>query len=438
MYINFTKIYCRTYQYFMKMGMYVIPWRMPRILKGPGSLQKLLGILKKNKLSNILIVTGPNIYKRGLLESLEDALRQEGLCYHIFDSVSQNPTDTEVECGVEVFKREKCTCIIAVGGGSPMDCAKAIGARIARPGRSVRKLQGVFKVLRPVPLLIAVPTTAGSGSETTIAAVITEEKTHHKAAINDLCLMPKMVVLDPKLTVALPPKVTATTGMDALCHAVEAYTNDRYNTEFERNLCRKAVKLIYDNLYVAYMDGENLEARQNMQQAAFYAGRAFTRGSVGYVHAIGHTLSGLYDVPHGMAMAMLLPHVMRAYGSAVDEKLAELYDVCGIQSAGAWDNTQQSEKNVDKAGNTVDMLLKKNDINHMKAEAFLQWIDKMKEKMEIPDYPDMIQKKDISQIAEWAEKEGNPLYPTPVVWTKSEIRQFVDQLYVKNKATHKK
>ena len=163
--INFTKIYCRIYQNCMKAAMYIIPWRMPKILKGAGSILQLPEFLKKKKLSNILIVTGPNIYKRGLLDELEKRLQQENLSYYIFDDVSQNPTDTEVERGVEIFKREKCSCIVAVGGGSPMDCAKAIGARIARPRKSIRQLQGVFKVLRPIPLFIAVPTTAGSGSE---------------------------------------------------------------------------------------------------------------------------------------------------------------------------------------------------------------------------------------------------------------------------------
>ena len=379
--------------------MYIIPWRMPKILKGAGSILQLPEFLKKKKLSNILIVTGPNIYKRGLLDELEKRLQQENLSYYIFDDVSQNPTDTEVERGVEILKREKCSCIVAVGGGSPMDCAKAIGARIARPRKSIRQLQGVFKVLRPIPLFIAVPTTAGSGSETTIAAVITEEKTHHKAAINDLCLMPKVVILDPKLTVALPPSVTAATGMDALCHAVEAYTNDKYNTEFERDLCRQAVKYIYDNLYTAYQDGENLTARQKMQQAAFYAGRAFTRGGVGYVHAIGHAVGGLYGTPHGLAMAIFLPYVMRAYGDAACKKLAELSDVCRLTTP------QESDS--------------------VKADAFIGWIEELKVKMQIPQYPEMIRKTDVKQIAKWAEKEANPLYPTPEVWNRREFERFL-------------
>ena len=414
----------------MTVTMNVLPWRTPRVLAGAGALSRLPDILKKNRISNVLIVTGSNIHKRGLLDELEEELQRNELVYHIFDEVSQNPTDVEVERGVLVYKQEKCSCIIAVGGGSPMDCAKAIGARIACPKKSIRQLQGVFRVLRPIPLLIAVPTTSGSGSETTIAAVITEQKTHHKAAINDLRLMPRVVILDSKLTAALPPVVTAETGMDALCHAVEAYTNDCYNTDFERKLCRKAVKLIYDNLYYAYRHGENLEARQKMQQAAFYAGRAFTRGSVGYVHAIGHTLSGLYDVPHGRAMAILLPHVMRAYGSAAEEKLAELCDVCGITTGSSDEDTKTIGK-FNKSINKTESLGENE--NHIKAEAFLQWIEEMKEKMDIPEYPDMILKKDIPQIAKWAAKEGNPLYPVPVVWTKSEFRQFIINMTIHKK-----
>ena len=215
---------------------------------------------------------------------------QQGLEYAIYDGVAPNPTDINVEEGVKLYKEEKCDCMIAFGGGSPMDCAKGIGARITRPHKSVKRLQGLFKILLPIPTIFAVPTTAGTGSETTVAAVITEAATHHKASMNDLCLMPKYAVLDPALTVGLPPQVTATTGMDALCHAVESYTNNTYNSKLEKDMCKKAVKLIYDNLYDVYQDGSNLKGRYNMQKAAFLAGRAFTRGCVGYVHAIGHTL----------------------------------------------------------------------------------------------------------------------------------------------------
>ena len=220
--------------------------------------------------------------------------------------------------------------------------------------------------------------------------------------MNDLPLMPRYAVLDPELTVGLPPKVTSTTGMDALCHAVEAYTNHKYNSALENNLSKKAVKLVYDNLYTVYCDGSNLEARHNMQLAAFYAGRAFTRGCVGYVHAIGHTLGGLYGTPHGLAMSILLPHVMRRFGKAAWKRLAELCDVCGIPAKG--------------------------DTEQAKAEAFIGWIEDLKRKMDIPEYPTMIKKEDLPQIVTWACAEANPLYPTPVCWNKKDMRAFLEDM----------
>ncbi len=394
------KVYCRGFQSVMKVGMYVLPWRVPKLLKGPGAVKRLPEAIRKKGFQKPLIVTDSQLLKQlHLLDDLLKAMEQAGLSYAAYDRVAPNPTDLNVEEGVAIYKENGCDCMIAFGGGSPMDCAKGIGARITRPGRSVRQLQGLFRVLLPIPVIFAVPTTAGTGSETTIAAVITESATHHKASMNDLCLMPKYAVLDPELTVDLPPHVTATTGMDALCHAVEAYTNHTYNSALEKKMCRKAVKLIYDNLPVIYRDGSNLKAREHMQKAAFYAGRAFTRGSVGYVHAIGHTLGGLYGTPHGLAMSILLPHVMRAYGEAAQERLAELCDVCGIK--------------------TVD------DSVRAKAESFIRWIEDLKEEMQIPVYPEMILEKDVDQIVEWAEKEGNPLYPTPQVWRKKEFREFI-------------
>lgn len=393
------KAYCRAYQMVMKMGMNTLPWDTPKIMKGEGTSAKLPAAVKRRGFQKALIVTGPTLIGRGLLDPMLAQMEEQGLLYEIYNKMEQNPTDANVEEGVELFCTSNCDCMIAFGGGAPMDCAKAIGARLARPKKSVEQLQGLFKVIKPIPMIFAVPTTAGSGSETTIASVITIEETHHKAAINDICLVPKYAVLDPLLTVGISPEVTAATGMDALSHAVEAYVNEKYNSEIEKELCKKAVRLIYDNLYQAYIDGENIEARQNMQEAAFCAGRAFTRSSVGYVHAIGHTLGGLYGTPHGLAMAILLPHVLRAYGAAAQERLAELSDVCGL--------TEEKE------------------LVPAKAAAFIHWIEEMKEKMDLPKYPEMMLKKDIKQIAKWAEKEGNPLYPVPVIWSRAEFERFL-------------
>lgn len=281
-----------------------------------------------------------------------------------------------------------------------MDCAKAIGARVARPRKSVAQLQGILKILKRVPLFFAVPTTSGTGSETTVAAVITDSATHHKASINDPSIIPKYAILDPELTIGLPPFVTATTGMDALCHAVESYTNHTYCTKVENDLAKKAVKLIYDNLLKAYNDGSDLEARQNMQLAAFYAGRSFTRGCVGYVHAVGHTLGGLYGVPHGLAMSIILPHVMRQFGPAVYKRLSELADVCGIEGA--------NEKE--------------------KAIRFIEWIEQLKKDMGIPAGIDVIKEEDVPQIIRWASKEANPLYPVPVIWQAEDFGRLIDTL----------
>ena len=397
------KKYCRTWQAGAAVMMDLLPWRTPKVLRGPKAIRKLPDSVTGREFKKVLIVTGPRIRSRGLLDSLLEVMQEKKLQYAIFDNISQNPTDQEVEQGATLYKKEQCDCMIAFGGGSVMDCAKAIGARIARQKKSVKQLQGQFRVLRPIPVIFAVPTTAGSGSEATIAAVITEEKTHHKASINDLHLMPRYVVLDPELTVGLPAQTTAVTGMDALCHAVEAYTNDRYNTDFERKMCRTAVRLIHDNLYTAYKDGSNLEARSNMQEAAFNAGRAFTRGGVGYVHAIAHTLSGLYGTPHGLAVSILLPHVMRAYGKKAQDKLANLCDICGIE--------------VDSPDGMIPA--------EVRAEAFLNWMEELKRNLDIPEYPDMIRREDVGQIVKWAQKEANPLYPVPEIWDKREMKEFV-------------
>ena len=390
-------LYCKIFQGVMKVANYFLGYRTPEFIKGPGCIRDLPGMLKDKGAGKVLVVTDPGLVKLGLVQKLLDALEADGVEYAVYSDVSPNPTSDNVEEGFKVYVDNDCEALVAMGGGSPMDCAKAIGAKVVHPKKSVRQLQGLLKVHKRTPLFFAVPTTAGTGSETTVAAVITDSETHRKASINDPIIIPNYAVLDPELTVGLPPFITATTGLDALCHAVEAYTNKKYNTKLEDRLAKRAVGLIYKNLLPAYKDGSNLKARQNMQIAAFFAGRAFTRGCVGYVHAIGHTLGGLYGVPHGLAMSILLPHVMKEFGPAVYERLADLADVCGMEG--------------------------KND--REKAEKFIAWIEEMKRAMDIPEYVEQIKDEDVEQIIKWAMKEANPLYPTPVLWKHDDFEEFL-------------
>lgn len=407
------KIYCRIFQQVMKIGLNFLPWRTPEVLEGPNSICQLPAMIKKDGLSKVMIVTGKNVTRLGLFQPMLDALDQAEIQYVIFNDLQPNPTDINVEDGVETYCKTNCQGFIAFGGGSPMDCCKAIAASAAT-GKPVRKLQGLFRVLRPIPAIYAVPTTAGTGSETTIASVITDSITHRKASINDTRLIPRAAVLDPTLTIGLPPSVTATTGFDALCHAVEAYTNNTYNTSVERKMAEDAVRLIYENLELACLDGSNLIARQNMQKAAFYAGRAFTRGCVGYVHAIGHTLGGLYGTAHGLAMAVILPHVMRQFGSSAHKRLARLADICGLTAC----QSAPSDSSILVRGTAALS-------DAEKAEAFISWMEDLQKKLRIPSHLDFIKDEDISQMISWASKEANPLYPVPEIWGEADFQHCI-------------
>ena len=391
---------CRTFQIGLKVFNSVLDYRMPDYIEGPGSVLRVKDILKTEGKQRVFIVTDPNLKKLGLLDPMCRSLTENGIAYDMYSEVSANPTVDNVEAALKVYRKHPGQPLLAFGGGSPMDCAKAAAARYVHPHRTVTQLQGILRVHKPLPLLIAVPTTAGTGSETTAAAVITDTKTHHKASINDPVLIPRIAVLDPQLTAGLPPKVTATTGMDALCHAVESYCNHTYNTELEDFLAKEAVRLIHENLLQAYHDGSDLEARGNMQKAAFFAGRSFTRGMVGYVHAVGHTLGGLYGMPHGLAMSIILPHVLHQYGSVIYDRLDDLAAVCGIE------------------GRT----------KVQRAQNFIAWIEDMKKEMHIPDGIDCILDEDVEQIIDWAMAEANPLYPTPVIWEREDFRKLIDTL----------
>lgn len=368
-----------------------LPYTEPELLS---DVREVPSALEHLDARSLLLVTGPNIYTRGLTADLEKALAEANIACTVFSNTHPDPTVEDVEAALNLYHEKDCAAIIGFGGGSPIDCAKGVAARVAQPKKSLDKMQGLIRVHRPTPPIIAIPTTAGTGSEATLAAVVVDSQTRHKFVIDDFVLIPRYAVLDWRLTKSLPAPTTATTGMDALTHAVEAYIG-RCTTAYTRECCEKAVTLIHESLLDAWRDGSNENARADMQRAAYLAGVAFTRSYVGYVHGIAHSLGGQYGVSHGLAVAVILPHVLRAYGTACHASLARLARVSGVAEKGMDDATA--------------------------ADAFIDWIDDMNATMGIPGYLTCIRAEDIPQMARYAAAEANPLYPVPVLWDASEL-----------------
>lgn len=392
------KAYYRAYQGAFRMAMPFLNWDEPYLLKGPGAVKDLPALVKSKGIDNVLIVTDKGLMSLKLLDGMLEALDTQGIKYTIYDGVQPNPTIDNIEEARRQYLKNGCKGIIAFGGGSPMDCAKAAGARVTNPNKSVVAMRGQLKIRKALPPLFAVPTTAGTGSEVTLAAVVSNPKTHEKNAINDPKLRPKYAVLDPELTLGLPPHITSTTGMDALTHAVEAFIGHS-NTAATEDYAKKATKLIFENLEIVYKDGKNVAARENMLVASFYAGMAFTRAYVGYVHAIAHNLGGLYGTPHGLANAVILPHILEYFGSSAYERLAILADEAGITKA-----SQNDEE---------------------KAKLFIRKIKEMNANMNIPEHFEFIEDKDIPILVERALKEGNPLYPVPKIMDEKDCREVI-------------
>ncbi len=398
----FNKAYCRIYQKVMKFASNFLNFRAPVLLKGEDSLLKIKDVLNENKKQSVLLVSDAFLSSTDYFQELVEDLEKNNIKVSIFNKVIPNPTIDNIEEGLNIYKENKCDAIIAYGGGSPIDCAKGIAARVTNPKRPIPKMKGLLKVKHKPAFLIAIPTTAGTGSEATVAAVISNAKTHEKYAINDPKLIPLYAVLDPKLLVSLPGKVTSTTGMDALTHAVEAYIGGS-NTKATRKEAKEAVLLIKNNLLKSYQNPTDLEARNNMQIASYKAGLAFTRAYVGYVHAIAHTLGGMYGVPHGLANAVILPHVLRKFGSSCYTRLAELADYISL---------------------TVKDKTKKE-----KAEAFIDFIDELNAQMNIPNkIENVIQEKNLPIIVKRAIKEANPLYPVPDLWDEKDFLEIFKEI----------
>lgn len=317
------KLFSRCYQKVMKVACYFIKWPKPMIVEGAGSSKEIVNIIKSNNLKNPLVIIDPFIDKIGFMNEALEGLLESGFCYEKNLDVTTEPKVEMVESIVSIYKEKKCDSIIAVGGGSVIDAAKLVGARINNPNKPISKMKGVLKVRKQIPFMIAIPTTSGSGSECTVAAVIKDG--HSKYAVNSPKLVPNVAVLDPKFTVSLPLSLTLTTGMDALTHAIECYIGGS-NTKTTYNDSIEAISLILNSLEDLLDDPSNLEKRLKMQKASYLAGAAFTRGYVGYVHSIAHALGAYYNIPHGEANAVLLPYVLEKYQTKIEKKMLKLVD----------------------------------------------------------------------------------------------------------------
>lgn len=394
------KIYCRVYQQCFRIVMPFLPYSIPTQMD---SLNEVPKLLKDRKITSVLLVADATVRGLGLTRSLEEALEQASVRVGIYEQSTPNPTIDNVEDARKVYIENNAQAIIAIGGGSAMDCAKVTGARICRPGKSVQDMKGLMHILKKTPLFIAVPTTAGTGSEVTLAAVITDSKTHHKYPINDFNLIPDYAVLDPALTLGLPPYVTATTGLDALTHAVEAYIG-KSSTAFTRKMSIEAVTNIKNSLRTAVENGSDEDARRKMLRAAYCAGLSFTRSYVGYVHGIAHSLGGRYGIAHGLANAVILPVMLREFGKSAEKKLAELAIASGIASA---DSTMEAA-----------------------AESFIAWIEEMNKSFNLPAGFEQIKEEDIKEMSHNADIESNPLYPVPRLMDADELAGVYRKLMI--------
>ena len=397
------KMYSRAYQGIMKSTAHLLNWQPPTVMNCVGCIDRLAPKLTEENIKKVLIVTDEGIVKAGLLDKMLDSLNEENIIYFIYKGTVANPTTENIKEAVNVYNEQNCDGIIGFGGGSAIDCAKGTGIAAAKNTTDFSRFKGVLKVRKKLPYFVAVPTTAGTGSEATIAAVITDSETKEKYAIIDTKLMPDAAVLDPELLLGLPQHMTAFSGMDALTHAVEAYLN-RSNTKQTKMLSEEAIELIYDNLYKSYDNGQDIQARTNMQRASYFAGKAFTRAYVGNVHAMAHALGARYNVQHGQAVSIILPYILEEYGEVVHCKLAHLGDIAKVTEEG--------------------------DSIEVKAEKFIESIKELNTKMDVGTKFKELKNEDLKSLADAAYREANPLYPVPVMFSKSDFIRMYKQLMV--------
>ncbi len=378
----------------------LLPAPTPFTFTGPRSSIELARLIADRGTGSVFVVTDAVLLKLEVVTPVLRALEEVGVRVHVFSDVEPDPTMDVVMAGVAHFRESGADAVLAVGGGSPIDAAKAmIGchANDCRPDA----LDGYFKVRGAVAPFFAIPTTAGTGSEVTIASVVSDPAAKRKFSIADNKLVPLAVALDPTLMVGLPPAVTAATGMDALTHAVESYLST-LATARTRGFSLSATRAIVRDLPRAFDDGRDLEARQSVAVASCHAGLAFTRASVGYVHAIAHQLGAMYHLPHGLVNAVILPHVLDFYLDAEGGQIAELARACRLGNDG--------------------------DSEAMLARAFVDEVRRLNAHMNIPRCIEQISAEDVVGIVDRAFAEAHGTYPVPKYMTRADCIAVVDRV----------
>ncbi len=364
----------------------------PHVETGINSISKAGELMLSAGAKKVMIVTG-RVSSMGMTAPLCDSLQAKNIDYAIFNQVTPDPTIATILNGADFYKKHNCDALIALGGGSPIDCAKVIGAKVVRD-RPVRSMAGKLKIRRKLPPFLAIPTTAGTGSEATVAAVISDPAAGKKFAVIDPVLLPDFAIIDPKLMTSLPKNMTAATGMDALTHAIEAYIGT-YNTPLSDNYAKQAIEKIFTYLPKAYENGQDVEAREQMSIASYEAGCAFTRAFVGYVHAIAHQLGGMYHIPHGLANAVLLPDILHFLQPYCVKRMNELAAVIGL----------------------ID------------GKEFIDAVIELNQQLNIPTHFPELQICDIPLIAKRALAEAHGTYPVPGYMNQKQceslLRQFI-------------
>jgi alcohol dehydrogenase class IV len=390
----------KIWQFLLKITTPLLRFRTPELFEGAGSSLVLCEYIAKTGVKNLLIVTDAMLVKIGLLKPMQEKLTALGVSFTVYDGVLPNPTIEQIETGLTLLKQKQCTAILAIGGGSSIDAAKVIAARAKNPHKVVH-MAGLLRVFfKPLPLY-AVPTTAGTGSEVTIAAVVSDPASTRKFAIMDPSLVPLAAALDGALMTGLPAPITAATGMDALTHAVEAYVSRNRTAKTDAEAL-EATRLIMENLTEAVKNGSNVTARQNMALASFKAGVAFTTAGVGYVHAIAHNFGAYYHVPHGLANAIILPRVLDFSKPDCIPRLAQLAAVSGLKKGG------ESEAQL--------------------ADAFIAKVRAMNADFGIPTQVDKLKESDIPAITDKALSEAHMFYAVPRYMDVAECQGFIRQM----------